>query len=399
MAKMDLVNLKNAIIRLEAWLAQNDYKAYDPFDGLSAKLRWLTFNNKYLNIALQQTIRRFPINLRPLLGISKERSTKGMGFIAKGYLHLYATERKAQFRDQAIDCLNWLLRNASPGYSGLCWGNHFDYQSRAFYLPKGVPTIVWTALIGQAFLDAYELLEEGRYLEAARSSCDFILNDLGRYEEDGAICFDYIPTQSNQVHNANVLGAALLARVYKYTKEPILKEMSTKSIRYTLKHQQLDGSWYYGEQSNLRWIDSFHTGYVLDSIKTYIESTGGEEPLPALLKGYKYYKVNFFLEDGTPKYYNNKIYPIDIQCPAQAIETLVYFRDHDLDALRLAQKIASWTIQNMQDPSGYFYFRKYRFFVNKTPMLHWGQATMFSALSRLYRALAKEVNLEEDSQN
>jgi hypothetical protein len=42
----------------------------------------------------------------------------------------------------------------------------------------------------------------------------------------------------------------------------------------------------------------------------------------------------------------------------------------------------------MQDASGYFYYRRYsRWLVNKTPTLHWGQATMLSALAGIYRSL------------
>jgi len=37
----------------------------------------------------------------------------------------------------------------------------------------------------------------------------------------------------------------------------------------------------------------------------------------------------------------------------------------------------------MQDPTGYFYYRKYPLITNKTPTLHWGQATMFAALALL----------------
>ena len=57
-------------------------------------------------------------------------------------------------------------------------------------------------------------------------------------------------------------------------------------------------------------------------------------------------------------------------------------------AVPLALKVANWTIKNMQDPSGYFYYRRYEMgIVNKTPTLHWGQATMFCALSGLYKIL------------
>ena len=42
----------------------------------------------------------------------------------------------------------------------------------------------------------------------------------------------------------------------------------------------------------------------------------------------------------------------------------------------------------MQDRSGYFYYRRYaRGVVNKTPTLHWGQATMMCALGGLYQQL------------
>jgi hypothetical protein len=54
----------------------------------------------------------------------------------------------------------------------------------------------------------------------------------------------------------------------------------------------------------------------------------------------------------------------------------------------LAVKVAQWTIANMQDRTGYFYYRRYSpWLVNKTPTLHWGQATMLCALAGLYQQL------------
>src|SRR5271165_2168225 len=94
--RAEKVYVYESIRRLSQWLEKNDYRGYDTFDGLSAKLlRPLTFDNKFLNIALQQGVRRFPINLRPLLGIPKRRSTKAMGFFAKGLMRLYRTTGEA----------------------------------------------------------------------------------------------------------------------------------------------------------------------------------------------------------------------------------------------------------------------------------------------------------------
>jgi hypothetical protein len=60
--------------------------------------------------------------------------------------------------------------------------------------------------------------------------------------------------------------------------------------------------------------------------------------------------------------------------------------------LTIAQKVAAWTIRNMQDRDGHFYYRKYPLIIAKAPMLHWGQATMYKALSLLYATLSsKEI--------
>ena len=379
-----------SVHRLLCWLEREDYKGYDTFDGLNARfLRPFTFNNKYLRIALQQGVRRFPINLRPVLGVKKNHSTKAMGFFAKAFLRLGGATGNPIWSEKARIALQWLVDNISPGYSGACWGNHFDYQSRSSYSPKGEPSVVWTSLIAHAFLDAYEVFTDDAYLRIAVSACEHIIRDLDAYKDGDTICIGYFPTSSHQVHNANTLGASLLARTYSYVRNDAFRQHAAKAINYTAKYQRSDDSWYYGEESNLHWIDNFHTAYVLDSLKYYVESVGDPQIEAQMMAGYSYWKGKFFQGDGTPRYYNNKTLPLDIQCSSQAIDTLVLFRHRDADALRLACKIARWTVQHMQDRSGYFYYRRYaRYIVNKTPTLHWGQATMLCALTGLYQALS-----------
>jgi hypothetical protein len=226
---------------LDAWLENNDYKAYDPFDGLSSRLlRPLTLNNKYLRIALQQGIRRLPLNLRPLVGIPKDRSTKGMGFLARGYIRLHQSTGQLKYATKAEYCLNWLVENQCRDFSGACWGNHFDYQSRVFYLPKGIPTIVWTALIGHAFLDAYSHFNNPLYLQIAQSACEHICKDLDRYKSDKEICISYIPIDNKQVHNANTLGASLLARTHAFSENNDYRELAGRAMGYTIKCQRKD---------------------------------------------------------------------------------------------------------------------------------------------------------------
>jgi hypothetical protein len=222
--------IHRSLLDLAGWLDKNDYRAFDTFDGLNARLlRPLTFNNALLRTVLQQGVRRFPFNIRPLIGVAASRSTKGMGFLARGFLRLYATSGDRLWRDKAERVLAWLLESRSPGYAGACWGNHFDYQSRCFYLPKGTPTIVWTSLIGHAFLDAFQHIKNREYLETAVSSCEHILHDLATYSEGDSLCISYIPTENKQVHNANTLGASLLARTYSLTGTEAYKSLAEKS--------------------------------------------------------------------------------------------------------------------------------------------------------------------------
>src|SRR5215510_6151010 len=108
--------LSESIGKLSGWLEKNDYRGYDTFDGLSAKyLRPLTFETKFLRTVLQQGVRRFPINLRPLLGIPTSRSTKGMGYLAKGFMRLHQATGDRTWADKAESALQWLVENESQG--------------------------------------------------------------------------------------------------------------------------------------------------------------------------------------------------------------------------------------------------------------------------------------------
>src|SRR6516162_4184598 len=47
--------IRSSLLRLSNWLEENDYQAYDPFDGLNARvLRPFTFESNLLRTVLQQ---------------------------------------------------------------------------------------------------------------------------------------------------------------------------------------------------------------------------------------------------------------------------------------------------------------------------------------------------------
>ena len=201
-------------------------------------------------------------------------------------------------------------------------------------------------------------------------------------------CLSYTAVFQNSVHNSNLLGAGVLARTCKHSPDAPTLQVAKEAAHYSCSRQRPDGSWWYGEDPKYHWIDNFHTAYNLDSLKRYIDNSGDESFRENLQRGYAYFKQTFFEPTGRPKYYHNKTYPVDIQCAAQAIDTFCLFKDLDSEALAMAEKVAHWTIDHMQDSSGYFYYRQYPVLLAKTPYFHWGQGTMFKALSHLVQARA-----------
>jgi hypothetical protein len=80
-----------------------------------------------------------------------------------------------------------------------------------------------------------------------------------------------------------------------------------------------------------------------------------------LAKGFDYYINTFFTDEGVAKYYSNSVYPIDIHSPAQLIITLAKLGKFN-EYKNLAEKVISWTIDNMQSDKGYFIYQINKYF-------------------------------------
>lgn len=381
--------VEGALERVQKWVEEHNYRGYEPFDGLSSWARPLALRNQFAERLLMQLIRQCPLNLRPLMGVYPQNSTKGRGYMAHGYLTLYRVTHEPRYLEKATRCLEWLDANKVARFQHHSWSNHFDFVSRGGGYTKNDPIIVWTCLIGHAYLEAFEITGDEWFLKIGESACNWIL-ELPRERTGRGDCISYLAHVQSSIHNANMLGGGLLARTAKLDGNDEYLRVARSAMEYSCSRQLPDGSWWYAEETKYHWIDNFHTGYNLDSLNYYIESSGDEEFRPNLKCGLGFYKTHFF-DNGCPKYYHTRTYPIDIQCVAQSIDTLAFLSDHDQECLELSAKVAAWAIENMQDSKGYFYYRKYPFVSAKTPMLHWGQATTFKALAHLLLKL-KSVN-------
>ncbi len=362
--------IEGSLIRLEKYIHSSKYRGYDPFDALNSPvLRFCSFNNMYIRVLFTQIMKRLPINLRPLLFTERGLNPKGLGLFLSGYVNLYFHYKDEQYLKKAEEIAGMLLEMRCPGYSGSCWGYNFDWQNTRFLFKKNTPTIVNTSFIATAFIELFQATSADEYLKVARSSCDFILNDINRTNGGDSFCFSYTPTDHSLVHNANMLGVRLLANTYTHTKEKNLLQEAEKSLAFTLRKQNPDGSWYYGEWDIQKTIDIYHTGFILESLFDYQQSTHDRRYTGQLQKGLNFFADNFFLPDGRPRYYHDRDYPSDIH----AIQALVVLSrlNEIADHKELLSREINWFIDNMQDNAGYFYYRRGRFLVNRIPFIRW----------------------------
>lgn len=399
---MELKYVLNSFDKLKNYCEKEQFKGWDPYDGLNSKIfQALPFKKWDLaRLAWIQFFKRSPFNFRHILLVPKAYNAKGLGLLLTGYCNIYNilklknnilpySEEKILSKIEFL--AEELIKLKSEGYSGACWGYNFDWQARRLFLfPKGTPNVVTTYFVMYALLEAYEITKEKKYLETALSAAEFVLNDLEKTGKKEGFLFSYSPISGNNtVYNASLLGSKILSHCYYYTRNENYKKAAQKSVVACINGQKEDGAWPYGELAVQGWIDSFHTGYNLDAIIAYQELCNDEAYTSNIEAGLIYYLKNFFESSGKPKYYNNKTYPIDIHCPAQLFVSLFRLNRFNENSA-LANKVMEWTINNMQNRNGSFYYQKRKLFSSKIPYMRWSNAYMFYAMS--YYLLENTLN-------
>jgi hypothetical protein len=119
------------------------------------------------------------------------------------------------------------------------------------------------------------------------------------------------------------------------------------------------------------------------ALKQIATSLSTDEFDGVIAQGYRFWKERMFLPDGTPKYYPDRVYPIDVHSIAQAVLTFLEFADQDSQAIERAYQVAKWGIENMQDTQGYFHYQIHRRYRIRIPYMRWSEAWMQRALTEI----------------
>ncbi|MBZ5634704.1 MAG: hypothetical protein LAO55_16400 [Acidobacteriia bacterium] len=374
-------DVRDSANKLLTYCRSNDWAGYDPYDALNSPLfkALPVLDRQIPRLVLTQLLKRSPFSVRKILGVPKTQNPKAMALFLTALLR--APELANEETISSIKSRLIALRSPSSPY--WCWGYSFPWQTRTLLVPRAVPNLVCSVFVGNALLDLYDRRRDEDCRAMAATTAEYILNEL--YWTKGSVAgLGYpLPSMRHQIHNANLLGAAFLTRVYTLSGNEKCLEAAMKLARYSASCQRSDGSWAYGEGSTQQWVDNFHTGYnlsALQQIDRLLETNEFEE---RIRQGFGFYRTHFFLEDGTARYFHNKTYPVDIHCVAQSIITLLEFRHLHPDNVELALRVFQWAKSHMWDERGFFFYRVLRGCTIRTSYMRWSQAWMLLALSTL----------------
>ena len=96
MENNSMSKLENSFLKLKTYCEIENFKGWDPYDGLNSKFFQALPLKKWdlARLAWIQGFKRSPFNFRKLLLVPKEYNAKGIGLFLSGYCNLYRIAEK-----------------------------------------------------------------------------------------------------------------------------------------------------------------------------------------------------------------------------------------------------------------------------------------------------------------
>lgn len=370
---------------------ERDYTGWDYCDGMSNPIREaLPFENRWINLVFQESIKRSPVNIRPLFGVEQRRNYMGAALFAMGNLNAQRLREGGEggdelgavdYEQEARELVDWLVETRRRGYEGFCGGHNHEIQHLD---SKGVPQdtdLVATSFAGRALLQVGTWTGTDDLLETARTATDFVIEDMNyRLTADGAKV-DYYLHQPDGVYipNAAAIGARLFLDLYQVFDDEDLRMRGEQILDQVVACQTPIGGWTYTyppESSHLS-MDNHHNGFILESLLQHRAVVETDRYSDEIAEGLDFYEEYLFEDDGAPRWDESNSYPRDVHAAAQGILVFTYAGKYDL-----AEKILGWTLEHLYDTEeARFYYRKGRLHTRRVTLMRWCQAWMCFAIS------------------
>ena len=371
--ELQVEQLRGTALRLIEMGARARWRGPDPYDGLFVRWPAPLVAGRRRRQAIIQLHARSPVDIRRLYRRHHSLVPKAPALLGQAAIRLMAEESDdGHLRTLARDAMETLVADTTCGEHA--WGYPWDTQTRWSYYRGGSPNIVATAFSANALAEAAAALDEPAWRQRAERAAGWVARELYLPDEG---YFAYHGHSDRLVHNANLLGAAL---VHELAPEiPGAADAVRTATARTLDAQLPDGTWPYGEGAGLEWADGFHTGYVLDSL---CRLEGVDPRIPsALQRGVGVYLSDFFDADGRPRLWRGKRYPEDSHCAGTGLTVLTRLVARDSVPAEAVRRLAQYTLKRLIHRDGHAVFRRYRWGATRVRYLRWCDAPVALGLA------------------
>lgn len=356
---------------------QREYRGYNKADGMSSRiLQAIPVDNKWLNILFQESAKRAPINIRPLLLVEQRRNNKGAALFALANHNMYRLSGESLYREERDRLVDWLINQRRENHSGYGVGNPHTTQMLKYKNPSDIADVVSTSYAVRALLRS-----DVDCLDTAISAADFIFEDLQYNEFDkNKARVKYKKTDPDGMYtmNANALGARLLLDLYAETSKERFRDRAKKILQYVASRQEPIGGWMYKDPPSASHVsmDNYHNGFIIECFMYYDDITNSGEFADVIKEGLRFYRTELYDSDGAPCWDESNRFPRDVHAAAQGIVVFAH-----ADEISFARKIINWTLKNLYGGDGQFYYQKERYYTKTFTLMRWCQAWMAYALS------------------
>ena len=393
------MNPTTALVTALSRAESRGWSGPDPYDGLDSDLGAIAKPfGPLARFAVAQAVLRSP-TLRWFASPPPTRNPKALG------LFLGAVTRGREILGEGhasrltSSLLDLISAHATPAATGLAWGYPFSWQSRYFWAPAGTPNAVVSSTVTWHLLECADLTGNERALRMGLAGAQFLATGLNRTPYGDVEAISYTASDATQVVNVSALAARALMRAARREGKGNLRGIAQCLAGFVLDTQREDGSWPYSTDAHGAWEDSFHTGYVLESL-VFMQEMGLAIPEHTFATGFDAYR-RFFGDNGEARLHPRPRSVLDAHSAAQGVLTYTALArsSHTTGTLRTAagaaaRQIADWALQHLWiEKKGHFAYRIHKNRRDEREFTRWVSAWMALAMATI--SCATVVNATE----
>lgn len=376
---MDKKNKVDEMITgLSSWLKSVNYKYIE----CNFVPKQLYTKNEKINAIIRTIFRLSPFNFRRISDMNEVPLTPQSNVaLLKAY---------SIIKDEEILKLLYhrVLQLRSPKTKFFALKQGIQISIRLYENSADDPTPLNTVWFGQFLLDEQSgVISNAEKKELILSIADYIIYELGYVDHgDDGVYFYYGPTLKKEVYNASAIMSAYLVTVGKRYDCKFYSDLGKRGIKYIVKKQNIDGSWFYAGFPERKTIDCFHQSYILQSlfdVKNNLDFNIDD----AINSGVNYY-YSMFRKNGKykiPIRYDKRFIPhntwLFVKVDGRDIaEALVFFSKYHHDENMLDALISYLYDKFYNKKKGFFSPELFIYGKNKIPYIEF-QAWFLYSLS------------------